>query len=173
MELGYSEDSMKRNIAVMAAMVALLCATQADAQFRKGASEEPSAAQSFVHPPASDAWLGFFNPENFTMRQSYSMSYSAFGSQGIALGRYTNSMMYKFTDKLDARVDVSLQHSPYSTLDRRLQNNFTGIFLDRAELNYRPTDNTFLRVSFQKLPYYYGYYSPSMMGYPGFFDEGY
>jgi hypothetical protein len=164
---------MNRQIVAFAAMLVLFCVSQANAQFRRDASDEPSAAQSFVHPPSSDAWLGFFNPENFTMRQSYSMSYSAFGSQGIALGRYTNSMMYKFTDKLDARVDVSLQHSPYSTLDSRLQSSLTGIFIDRAELNYRPADNMFLSVSFRKMPYYYGYDSPSMMGYPGFFNEGY
>ncbi|MGE5316241.1 MAG: hypothetical protein ACM3Q4_16220 [Acidobacteriota bacterium] len=164
---------MKRMI-IAAAVLALLCVMQADAQFRK--AEEVSPAQSFVHPPTSEAWLGFFNPENFTMRQSYSMSYSAFGRQGIALGRYTNSMMYKFSDKLDARVDVSLQHSPYSTLDKRLQSNLTGIFIDRAELNYKPADNMFLRVSFRQVPYSYygyGYESPYSMGYPGFFDEGY
>lgn len=164
---------MKWTIAIVTVMLTVLGLTRADAQFRRDASDEPTAAQSFVHPASSDAWLGFFNPENFTMRQSYSMSYSAFGSQGIALGRYTNSMMYKFNDKLDARVDVSLQHSPYSTLDSKLQSSLTGIFLDRAELNYRPTNNMFLRVSFNKMPYYYGYGYPSLMGYPGYLDEGY
>ena len=159
-------------IAVLIALTAA-CMVQADAQFRQRPSDEPSAAGSFVHPPTSDAWLGFFNPENFSMHQSYSMSYSAFGSQGIALGRYTNTMDYKFTDKLDARVAVSLQHSPYSTFDKSLQNSFTGVFLDRAEINYRPSENTMLRISFRQMPAYYGYYSPFMMGYSGYDDGGF
>ena len=145
----------------------------AEAQFRQRPTDEPSAAGSFVHPPTSEAWLGLFNPENFSMHQSYSMSYTSFASQGIALGRYTNSMDYKFSDKLDARVDVSLQHSPYSTLDKGMMNSFTGIFLDRAELNYKPADNFLLRISYRQMPAYYGYYSPFMMGYQGLYNEGY
>jgi hypothetical protein len=161
-----------RLIAVLFAVIAV-CAVQASAQFKQRPSDEPSAAGSFVHPPTSDAWLGFFNPENFTMHQSYSMSYSAFGSQGIALGRFTNSMEYKFSDKIDVRAAVSLQHSPYSTFDKGLQNSLTGIYLDRAEINYRPTENMLLRVSYRQLPYYYGYYSPFMMGYSGSDNEGF
>ena len=165
-----------RLIAVLFAVIAV-CAVQASAQFKQRPSDEPSAAGSFVHPPTSDAWLGFFNPENFTMHQSYSMSYSAFGSQGIALGRFTNSMEYKFSDKIDVRAAVSLQHSPYSTFDKSLQNSLTGIYLDRAEINYRPTENMLLRVSYRQMPYYYGNYygnySPFMMGYSGYDNEGF
>lgn len=169
---------MKSTFAFVAIMLALVCASQANAQFRRSASEEPTAAQSFVHPEMSETWLGFFHPENFSMHQSYSMSYSAMGSQGIALGRFTNSMMYKFSDKIDARVDVSLQHSPYSTFDKSITNSLTGLMVDRAELNYRPSENMFLRISYRKLPSYYGYgyngyNSPYLMGYPGYFDEGF
>ena len=164
---------MKTTLCASFFIIAACLAVRADAQFRQRPADEPSAAESFVHPPTSEAWLGFFNPENFTMHHSYSMSYSAFGSQGIALGRYTNSMEYKFSDKLDAHVAVSMQQSPYSTFDKGLTNSLTGIFLDRAEINYRPTDNTFLRVSFRQVPYYYGYNSPFMMGSSGYDFEGY
>ena len=170
---------MKINIIAALLVATFACTVQAGAQFRQRPSDEPSAAGSFVHPATADAWLGFFNPENFTMQHSYSMSYSAMGSQGIALGRYTNSMQYKFSDKLDARVAVSMQHSPYSSFDQRLQSSLTGIFVDRAEINYRPTDNTLLRISYRQLPAYYGYNgmygynSPFMMGYSGYESEGY
>jgi hypothetical protein len=164
---------MKTTLYAVLFAVSAIAASQADAQFRQRTSDEPSAAESFVHPPTTDAWLGFFNPENFSMHQSYSMSYSAFASQGVALGRYTNTMDYKFSDKLDARVAVSLQHSPYSTLDKGMMNSLTGIFLDRAEINYKPTDNMFLRISYRQVPAYYGYYSPFMMGYQGYDNEGF
>jgi hypothetical protein len=162
---------MKMKLIALLIVVTTVFAVQVHAQFRQLPSEEPSAAGSFVHPPSADSWLGFFNPENLTMHQSYSMSYSAFGSQGLALGRFTNSMEYKINDKLNLRADVSLQHSPYSTFDRALQNSMTGIFLDRAELIYKPADNMFLRISYRQVPAYYGYNSPYMMGYPGLFDD--
>lgn len=153
---------------LIAAMLAVtcVCAVQADAQFRMRPSDEPSAAGSFVHPPTSEAWLGFFNPDNFTMRHSYSMSYSAFGSQGVALGRYTNTMEYKISDKLDVRAAVSMQHSPYNTFDKSMQSGLNGLMLDRAELNYRPTENMFVRVSFRQIPNYYGY-----NGYNGYYGR--
>lgn len=144
-------------------------------QFKRTAAEEPKVSDSFIRPATASEWFDFFNPENFKMRQSYSMSYTAMGGQGIALGMYTNSLQYKFSKSLDARVDVSLQHSPYSTFDRRVQNSLSGVFLNRAEINYRPSDNMLLRVSYQQIPFgLSGYYSP----YAGFFHgmenyEGY
>lgn len=172
----------KRVLLAMIAVVAL-GAMQTYAQFRVRQSDEPSAAGSFVHPPTSEAWLGFFNPENFTMHHSYSMSYSAFGNQGIALGRYTNTMEYKIADNLDVRAAISMQHSPYNTFDKSMQNGLNGIFLDRAEINYKPAENMFVRVSFRQIPNYYGYNgynrygaynSPFMMGYSGYdYDDGY
>ncbi|HTX19825.1 MAG TPA: hypothetical protein VMG34_14310, partial [Bacteroidota bacterium] len=80
--------------------------------------------------------------------------------------------MYKFSNSLDAQVDVSLQHSPYSTFDQRLQSSLTGVFLNRAAIDYRPSDNMLLRLSYEKVPF--GLYN--MVGpYTGFFHspEGY
>ncbi len=155
---------MRNRFAVLAVIVTLLICVgveETQAQFKRTSQEEPKVSDSFIRPMTQSDWLGFFNPDNFKMRQSYSMSYTAMGGQGLALGMYTNSMLYKVSDKVDARVDVSLQHSPYSTFDQRLQSSLTGVFLNRAELNYRPTDNVLLRVSYEKLPFgLYGMYSP-------------
>ena len=145
------------------------------AQFKRSSSEEPKVSDSFIRPATQSDWLGFFNPENFLMRQSYSMSYTAMGGHGFALGTYTNSMLYKVSDKVDARVDVSLQHSPYSTFDQRLQNSLTGVFLNRAEVNYRPSENMLLSVSYRQIPF--GSYGMNSM-YGGFYHgldnyEGY
>ena len=144
-------------------------------QFKRTTQEEPKVSDSFIRPETNSSWLDFFNPDNFKMRQSYSMSYTASGHQGLALGMYTNSMMYKFSPKLDARVDVSLQHSPYSTFDQRLQNSLTGVFLNRAEVNYHASDNLLFRVSYEKLPMgLYGMYSPYGYLYNGLENpEGY
>ncbi|MBP9212736.1 MAG: hypothetical protein KBF97_08015, partial [Bacteroidetes bacterium] len=102
--------------------------------------------------------FSLFNPNNFQMRHSYSASYATSGGQGIALQRYTNTMTYQFTPKLDARVDLSLQNSPYSTFEYRMQNQFSKAYVSRAELNYRPSENTVISLQYRELPYsYYGY----------------
>jgi len=127
-------------------------------QFKPKATEQAKVSDSFIQPQSASDWFNFFNPNNFYMRHSYSASYSAFGGEGMALQRYTNTMIYQFMPNLDARVDLSLQNSPYSTFDYRLQNQFSKAYVSRAELNYRPTDNMVIRLQYRELPYsFYGY----------------
>ncbi|MFA5832236.1 MAG: hypothetical protein WDA22_02060 [Bacteroidota bacterium] len=127
-------------------------------QFKPKAAEQAKVSDSFIQPQSASDWFNFFNPNNFYMRHSYSASYSAFGGEGMALQRYTNTMIYQFMPNLDARVDLSLQNSPYSTFDYRLQNQFSKAYVSRAELNYRPTDNMVIRLQYRELPYsFYGY----------------
>jgi hypothetical protein len=126
-------------------------------------------------PQSSTDWFSFFNPDHFQMRHTYSASYTSFDGQGIALQRYTNSMMYQFAPNLNARVDVSFQNSPYSTLDSRLQSKFSSVYLNRAEISYRPWENTQISLSYRQLPYSYygyGYYSPFGGLFSGLDDDG-
>ncbi len=155
--------------------LSLLAASKSYSQFKRTADDEPKVSDSFIRPETDSDLLSFFNPENFKMRQSVSMGYTTIGGQGLALGMYTNSMMYKFSSKIDARVDVSLQSSPYSSLDQRLQSSLTGVFLNRAEVNYRPSDNMLFRVSYQKVPFgLNSIFSPYTGLYHGVgYDEGY
>lgn len=134
----------------------------ASAQFKANTSEQPRVADSFIQPESSTDWFSFFNPDHFQMRHTFSASYSTFGGHGLALERYTNSMLYQFTPDLNARVDVSFQNSPYSTFDSKLQSKFSSIYLNRAEINYKPWQNTEIRLSYRQYPNpYYGYgYAP-------------
>lgn len=136
----------------------------APAQFKEQAQEESRISQSMYQQPSS--WLfGWFDPSKFTMRHSLEMSYMTLGGgQGLSLGTYTNSMLYEFSDKLNARADVSLSYSPFNSFSSGLggkRNDLSSIYLSRAEINYRPWDNTRIQLSFRQLPYggYY-YYSP-------------
>jgi hypothetical protein len=160
---------------VCAVVLSLLVTQKSISQFKRTAEDEPKVSDSFIRPETDSDLLSFFNPENFKMRQSVSMGYTTMGGQGIALGMYTNSMMYKISSKVDARVDVSLQSSPYSSFDQRLQSSLTGVFLNRAEVNYRPSDNMLLRVSYQKVPFgLNGMFSPySGLSHGLENDEGY
>jgi hypothetical protein len=144
-----------RSLIVLIAIVGLQTSL---AQFKPKAGEQPRVSDSFIQPQSSSDWFNLFNPNNFQMRHSYSASYSMGGGQGLALQRYTNTMMYQFLPNLDARVDLSLQNSPYSTLDYKLQNQFSKAFISRVELNYHPSDNMVIRLQYRELPYsYYGY----------------
>lgn len=122
--------------------------------------------------------FGFFNPDNFQMHHSYNLSYSSFGGNGIALGVYTNSMFYQFSNKLNIQLDASLVHSPYNSLGKNFQNNINGIYLSKAQINYNPSKDFHISVQYRNLPYTYydpySYYYPfgrSIYGYDPFWGE--
>ncbi len=135
------------------------------AQFKDQLAGQPSVQSSLIRSDDSNLLFGFFNPENFSMRQSLSMSYMSMGNQGLALGMYTNSMSYKISNPLTLSADVSLLNSPYSSLGSKFSQGLNGIYLTRADLNYHPTNNFQVDLQFNQNPLYryynpYYYYSP-------------
>lgn len=117
--------------------------------------------------------FGFLNSDNFRMNHSFSASYSAFGSDGLALSTYTNSMFFKFSDNLNFQMDASIVQAPYSTLGKDFENNLNGLYLSRAELNYRPWENFQVSLQYRNFPggYYnpYGYFNRSFYN-PFYYD---
>jgi hypothetical protein len=142
-------------------ILVVLAACTAPAQFKSDA-EQPSVARSLVSPTTSVSdFLGILNPENFSMRHNVSLSYMSLGGTSMSLASYTNSMFYKISDPLNVRFDVTLQGSPY--MQSPNQSAFNGVFLSRAELNYRPWENCFIKVEYNRLPI--GYYGLSRLWY--------
>jgi hypothetical protein len=139
-----------------------------DAQFKDSGFHDSDIKNAMVDNYSTSSFLGFLNPNNFQMHQTYDLSYSAFGGQGLALGVLTNSMLYKFTNNLSGQLDISLVHSPYSTLGKDFQNNLNGIYISRASINYQPWKNMSISVQYRNLPYssYYNPFNPySYYGY--------
>ena len=153
---------MKTIVVMMIGIVVLM--TPASAQFKSQVENQPSASQSLVHPMTSiNSFLGILNPDNFSMHHSLSMSYMSFGGSGISLASYTNSMFYKIADPLNVRFDLTLQGSPFGSYGNLQQSELSKLFLSRAQLNYRPMENMFIRVEYNQIPlgrYYYDRYSP-------------
>lgn len=119
---------------------------------------------------SSNSILGFINPDNFSMRHSVNLSYSTFGSYGTSLATYTNSMMYKFSDRMNVQLDASFVTSPYSSFGKEFQNSIQGIYISRAAFNYRPWDDFSISFQYRSLPNYY--FDPySRFG--GFYGEYY
>ncbi len=137
-----------------------LMTIQADAQFRGQEPGAPRVAGSMVQSGEATSIFSFFHSDNFRMNHSYSMSYMTMGGRGMALGMYTNSMFYQISDPLDVRLDVSMAHSPFNSFNNNM-NDFSGVFISRAEINYQPSENFKIQFQYRQTPYgSYGYGSP-------------
>lgn len=147
-------------------IVFLLTIGIASAQLKSQIPQDVNVGSAMLAPRSSNLLFGFFNPANFKMSHSYNFSYMTFAGHNLALGVYTNSMFYKISDPLTMQVDVSLTHSPFNSFGKQFQNQFNGIYISRAALNWRPTENTLINLEFRNLPTsfylmnpYYGYYN--------------
>ena len=153
-------------------IVLILSSTVTFSQF-KSQSGQPSVSQSLVRPTGSiNSFLGLLNPDNFMMKHNFSLSYMSYDGAGLSVASYTNSMFYKISDPLNVRFDVTLQGSPFG--QSNYQNALSGVYLSRAQLNYRPWENFLIKFEYNHLPMnYYGlsnpWYNPSP--YP-FYREG-
>jgi hypothetical protein len=166
------EGKMKSRMISMAVIMILVSSTLAHAQFKSQVQEEPRVSDGMIHDSSPTLFLGWFNPERFHMNHSFNLSYQTIGGQGLSLGTYTNSMRYDFADNLNARADVSLSYSPnnsFSTYGKK--NDFSSVYLSRAQLNYKPWDNVVVQVQYSQLPYTSPYYSPFYS--PWYRENGY
>ena len=155
----------------VAAVVILLAVSSADSQFKSQVAQESRVSDGLMREDAGSLLFGWFNPERFSMHHSVSFSYTTIGGEGISLGTYTNSMMYRFADNLDARADLSLSYSPFNTLSKfgTARNDLSSIYLSRAQVNYRPWENVTFLLQYRQLPFY----GLSRYGSPFYDDWGY
>jgi len=156
---------MKRLWMVIAAIVCLGLGAQAQFKAQIPSESRPTITQS--GPSIMSALFGWFDPERFHMRHSFQMSYQTLGGEGgFSLGTYTNSMLYQVTDNLNARADVSFSFSPYNSFSKYggAPSMFNKVYLSRAEINYRPTENMLLQVQYRQLPFSPFYYNPFYYG---------
>jgi len=112
----------------------------------------PVVSNGITNYSTSGFFTNFFNPNNFRMNHSVSMSYSSFGGSGVILNSYTNSMAYRFRENLNVEVDASVVASPYSSLGKEHQNSINGIYLSRVQLNYSPIKDMYLTIQYLNLP---------------------
>ena len=162
---------MKKMMILFAAIISL----NSYAQFKDSGLPTASIRDGIVNQ-STGSLFGFLNSDNFTMRHSFDMSYSAFGNQGLALGVYTNSMMLKLANNMNFQVDASIVQSPYSSFGKEFQDQLNGIYITRAAFNYKPWDDVFISIQYRNLPmsYHYsdyGFYSNRFSN--PFFSDGF
>ncbi len=152
---------MKKLIVVLCCT--LLWVSVSLAQLKSQTESEPSASRSLIHPSTGlSSFFGLLNSENFMMRHSFSLNYMTAGGQGISIADYTNSMFYKIADPLNVRFDITLQGSPFGQYGSFQQSDLSKIYLSRAELNYHPADDLYIKLQYRQLPFsYYNNYGLS------------
>lgn len=160
---------MRKLLSLLCLVVFLGVALPAQAQLRKDVNDAQQApARLFSADGPVFTLNNLFSPDHFRMHHSYEMSFGSFGGNTSSLGMYTNTMMFQFNQKLAARVDVSFAHSPFGNLAGQgvgLNDGGGRLFVQNAEVAYRPTENMRLHLSFHQSPYggymgphgYYGY----------------
>lgn len=159
---------MKTTIATLFALLALSAVAQA--QFRGSEPVRPNAADGVVQESSPMPILGFIDMNKFSMNHSISMSYNSFGGESLGLTKYTNTIRYQLAAPLSVRADISMQYSPFNSLPAAFQNDFNKIYLERAQIDYRPTDDMRISLQYRNLS---GYYNPYYHGYgPGYYGSG-
>ncbi len=157
-------------------VVGLLALAQpAEAQLRANVPSVRAQSRLFNDSGAGVMLNKLFSPEHFRMSHAYEMSFGSFGGDTHSMGMYTNTLAWQFSDKLAAKVDVSLAHN---LLGGGMDNKALGlgrqngkVFLRNAEVAYRPTERTLLHLSIRQSPYGsymgpYGYMNPGAYGGP-------
>lgn len=105
-----------------------------------------------ILPPSSS--FSLFNSNRFDMQHSFSMSMVSMGGQSIGVGSYTNSMSYYLMNNLRLRADITLMQPTFQS-GLNPNNVLSGQMYYGAALDYQPTENTFLHISFHNYPTYH------------------
>ncbi|MCC6549580.1 MAG: hypothetical protein IT279_05870 [Ignavibacteriaceae bacterium] len=155
---------MKKNLLTVLAFV-IVFSCSAFGQYKDTEILKPGV-KSFIVDDSDSFLFGLFDPSRFAMHHSYSMSYSAGGGNGVALGVYTNSMFFKLASNLNFQIDAQLSHSPYNTFGGTFGEDLSGFRISRAQLNYQPWKNFTVNLSYQQLP-------ANAFGYGGGYGNGF
>ena len=148
---------MRPLVATAVLVFALALAAPTRAQMRADLPGGPAPAVVY-ETGATPTLASLFNAKTLRVSNSYEFSYSTFGGENLGLGVFTTSLGWQPSDRLAARVDVGVAHSPFGSTGVRDALGFdqdtpARLFLRNAEIAYRPTENSVLHLSVQQSPY--------------------
>lgn len=141
-------------------LLIILLTSMAFAQFKDSGSDKIDIHKGIYNNTTSGFFSNFFSSDRFSMKHSFEMSYSAAGQNGLALGVYTNQMAFKFADNLTFLLDASLVNSPYNTFGDNFTKSINGVYITRAQLNYKLSESTNISVQYRSYPTGGGFYRP-------------
>lgn len=142
--------------AFLIAFVLMLTASIATAQFKPGVGpqtqEKPKGTLEAMSG-SDDFFSRLFDPSHFSMHQTYSFSMVSGGGGSTGLSAFTNTFLLQPSENLMISADVSAVYSPFSSFGSAYQKSLNGIYLSNARLNWKMSDNTFLRIEYNGAPY--------------------
>lgn len=151
---------MRLALARSASVGVLVLALYAAPALAQRRSDLPGApAPVAVYDAGATAPMGgLLDPAAFRFSHSYEFSYSGFGGESVGLGIYTTSLRWQPTERLAARVDVGVAHSPFGTDGAQAALGLDGttparVFLRNAEVAYRPSENTVFSLQIRQSPF--------------------
>jgi hypothetical protein len=126
-------------------------------QFKSDLPERTLPAGLALHPDRGG--FSLLDSERFDVQHGFAMTMVRWGGRTFSVGSYTNQMTFLLRDDLALRTSFTLMQ-PFA---KTLQPNSTGLngpLYFGASLDYRPTRNTHLHLSFDNYPPYpqQGYY---------------
>jgi len=154
---------MRVYLLLIALTLCLGTAQVASAQYKSDAAAEAMMSQSKIYGDGFSL-NKLFDPRFFQMRHSFQMSFGSGGGGPGSIGEYTNTMMWRFSQKLAARVDVGVAQNLFGSAPTGYgapgsQNSAPSIYLKNVEVAYQPLKNMTLHLSFRQAPRGYGYYA--------------
>ena len=107
-----------------------------------------SILQTVKQPKTSLKSMSLLDPERFTMKNQYLMSFSSVGGSGSLMGMFINTMEYRFNMPLIMRVKVAYQSKTGQLFGDK--SAFSGnpnidqgrVFVPSFDLVYKPWKNT-------------------------------
>jgi hypothetical protein len=140
---------MKRTVILLAFGILLILNASLFAETRE-TKKSIFKANEFVQKP--QGFLKYLiDPARFEMTQSYSLSFTSIGGRGYNQGLYLNTMNYRFSNPLLMQVRVGYLHQPLGG-NQILSDQNGKLFLQRAMLQYKSTENTTLMLDYQSYP---------------------
>lgn len=131
---------------------------------------KPVDIKSGVYNKSFGSLLGLFGVEDFNMHHSFGLSFSSFGFGSMALGSYTNTMNFKFSDNLNLLAEFSILNSPYNSFGKDFSKQINGFYIDRLQMNYKISDGMSVMLQYSNSPF--NYYSP-YYGYSPFYRNSF
>ena len=114
----------------------------------------PEMVPNNIHGQLDFKNMSLFDPQRFDIKQGFSMSLISMGIQSVSVAGYTNKITYWANDNLRFNANILLYQPSMNSFNHQgIQNNGPKIAID-AGLIYQPTENSFLQINFQNLPYH-------------------
>ncbi len=100
--------------------------------------------------------MSLFDPSRFSMNHSFSMSMMNMNKQSMSVASYTNNMNFLLRDNLSLQTYVTFMQPNMISSNSPNPYSNSQLYFNTA-LDYSPTENTHLQVSFGNYPIYNRY----------------